>query len=247
MKKLMSKSLGRFLSAMRILLRPIGFIKKAVTAKISPPIRIKLTRQNLMISLPVDQGAKLHILPRPGANGGRVSFSVEKNDESYILQASPDVSPLATYKTEQEAYQALAAINKALTGNVIGKWIIRLVLAWLIWLFATSYMEVSKQSAISNENVLGYEPSAVAPNIQTEPAQYQVTPSVAGPHGGDLSDYIYQQAMLAKDKAQKDALPPKTGTTGGSNGLAGFGLKAVNSAGTGVGCDPALAFKVPTK
>lgn len=233
MKKLKIKTLACLLG------KSIGMLKRAVTSKFRPPVRVKLTRQNLIITLPASHGGDLHIFPRQGS---RLSFFVDQDESQYALRTLPDHTTLALYSSPQEAYRALGILNKALTGFSIGKWVFRLVLLWLIWLFATSYMEVTKRSA-PPENVLGYE--SFTPNIQTDPPQYQAIPSATGPNGGDLSEYIYQQAMLAKDKAEKDALPPKTGTTGGSDGLAGFGLKAVNSEGTGVGCDPKLAFKVP--
>lgn len=250
MKKLKTENLGWLKTlASAIFVTPtmalVGYAKR----KLSPPLKVKLTRQSLMISLPASQGGRLHILPRPGGSSGltRTFEIVTAGDGKFALQASPDNLALATYESEPEAALALGAINTALTGSMLWKWAFRLVLVWLAWLFVTSYMEVSRQSpSAATPDVLGLAPTPGAlPNIPSGPAAFQSIPTVTGPDGGDLSSYIFQQAKAAQQKAQKDALPPKAGVDNAA-GLEGFGLKgATGSNGSGEGCDPKLAFKVP--
>lgn len=62
----------------------------------------------------------------------------------------------------------------------------------------------------------------------------------------DLSAYIFQKAKAAQQQAQKEALPPKAGAENAA-GLEAFGLKGATANGSGEGCDPKLAFKVPQK
>lgn len=240
MKKLMIEKLGKQL------LRPFFVLSVWAKHKISPPLKVSLTRQSIMILLPENQGGRLHILPRPGGASGltRTFEVVAIEGEKYALKASPDNLALATYSTESEAALALFTLNKALTGNLVLKWGFRLFFVWLAWLLITSYMAVSQQVA-HKPDIFGLgtpQGLGIVPNIPSEPAQFQQTPSVNGQEGGDLSNYIYQQAMLAKEKSQKDSLPPKVGVDNTAN-LAGFGLKN----GSGEGCDPKLAFKAPQK
>lgn len=241
MKKLMIKNLGKQF------LRPFIALSGWAKRKLSPQLKVRLTRQSIMISLPANQGGRLHILPLPrpgGASGLTRTFEVIPVDGGkYALKASPDSLVLASYPSEVEAARALFTLNKALTGNLVLKWGFRLFLVWLAWLFITSYMEVSQHTNSSKPDILGLAQGAI-PNIPSEPAPFQTTPSVNGQGGGDLSNYIYQQAMLAKDKAQKDLLPPKVGVDNAA-GLATFGLKGAD--GSGEGCDPKLAFKAPQK
>lgn len=248
MMKLKSESLGRLLRW------PVqGFVAWA-KRKMSPPLRVKLTRQSLMISLPASQGGRLHILPRPGgASGLTRTFEVlPQPDGKFALKATPDDLALAAYETESEAALALATLNKALTGSVVWKWSFRLFVAWIAWLFVTSYMAVSQQSATANSpdalsfGQLPQIPQGALPNIPAEPAAFQSIPSAAAPDGGNLSDYIFQQAKKAQQQAQKDAQPPKVGADNAA-GLEAFGLKGAASGGSGEGCDPKLAFKVPQK
>lgn len=251
MKKLMIKSLGwsRLLAAV-IFVRPVNSLFGWAKRKVAPPIKVRLTRQSLMISLPASQGGRLHILPRPGGVSGltRTFEVVMVGDGKYALKASPDDLALATYPSEPEAALALATLNKVLTGGLVWKWVFRLFLLWLGWLFVTSYMEVSQQAAGStNPDIQGLGTTqGGAPNIPSGSAPFQSIPSAAAPGGGDMANYIYQQAVQAKEKAQKDALPPKAGVDN-ADSLAGFGLKGVDSKGSGEGCDPKLAFKVPQK
>lgn len=244
MKKLKIENLGR------LFLRPVTMLVEWAKRRMSPPLRIKMTRQSLMISLPASQGGRLHILPRPGGSSGltRTFEVVAAGEGKFTLQASPDNLALATYASQREAALALATLNKALTGSIVWKWAFRLVLAWLAWLFITSYMEVSQQNANAvKPDVLGLGPApqGTLPNIPAEPAAFQSIPSVTAPDGGDLSNYIFQKAKAAQ-LAQKDALPPKAGVDNAA-GLEAFGLKGAAGGGSGEGCDPKLAFKVPQK
>lgn len=254
MKKLMIKILAWLKSlALTIFVQPIVAITQWTKRKVSPPLKIRLTRQSLMISLPASQGGRLHILPRPGSASGLTrTFEVVIRPESqYELRASPDNLALATYSSKAEAALALSALNKAFTGSLVWKWGFRFFLVWLAWLFITSYMEVRAQrSNPSRPDIIAMGPAQGGglpsmPNIPLEPDQFQPTPSPAAPTGSDLTNYIYQQAKLAQEKSQKDALPPKAGVDNVA-GLAAFGLKA-ESNGSVAGCDPKLAFKVPQK
>lgn len=241
MKKLMIKNWAA--GAARILLiRPLSALWGLAERKFSPPLKVKLTRNSLMILLPASHGGQLHILPRPGgATGTFWTCEVTQADDGYSLIAGPQNQVLATYAEKSDAAHALLIINKALTDSQLWKWGFRIFLAWLLWLFVTSYIEVSQRQAAAGPDVLGYAPAQdLMPVIPSEPAPYQTTPSVAGPAEGDLSSYIYEQAM----KAQKDALPPKVGVDNPA-GLAAFGLKA--EGGSGEGCDPKLAFQAPQK
>lgn len=252
MKKLMIKSLGWLsLVASVILVKPVKICLGWAKRKVSPPLKVSLTRQSLMISLPANQGGRLHILPRPGGASGRtMTFEVAKplravDVEEYVVMSRPDDLVLATYTSEAEAAQALATLNKALTGSLLWKWGVRLFLVWLAWLFVTSYIEVRQRTSNSSrQDIVAGE--FAAPNIPSEPAAFQANPSVASPEGEDLSAYIFQQAKAAQLKAQKDALPIKAGVDNAAS-LTGFGLKDAGSNGSGGGCDPKLAFKVPTK
>lgn len=252
MKKLMIKKLGR------VLAWPVLAIYGWAKVKVVPPLRIRLSRQTLMIALPANQGGSVHILPRPGgATGLRKSFEVFASTNSqYELRVTPDDLMLATYSNEAEARLALSFINKTLTESLFWKWAMRFVLLALMLLFVIGAVESSRQKAADNAkpDIFGLAPDpstvvASAPNIPTEPAAYQAMPSLASPGGGDLSSYIYQQARLAQEKAKNEARAPKAGAED-SNGLAGFGLKDVDGTGSNTssqGCDPALAFKVPQK
>lgn len=242
MKKLMIKNW--LLGAVRFVFSPLTGLFRWTRRKISPPLKVRLTRLSLMISLPENQGGRLHILPRPGGTSGQsLTFEVMKEDENYSLKASPDKLVLATYSNQADAAHALLVLNKALTGNPLWKWGSWLFLAWLGWLFATSYMEVSQKQAAGKPDVLGYGAAQeVIPVIPSEPAPFQATPSVNSQDAGNLSNYIYQQAIKVQDQAQKDALPPKVNVENAA-GLAAFGLKTAS----GEGCDPKLAFKAPEK
>jgi len=98
MKKLKIENLGR------LFLRPKTLLAEWAKRRMSPPLRIKLTRQSLMIALPASQGGRLHILPRPGGSSGLTrTFEVVAREGQFALQASPDNMALATYATEAEA------------------------------------------------------------------------------------------------------------------------------------------------
>ena len=268
MKKLMIKNW--LLGAVRFVFSPLTGLFRWTRRKISPPLKVRLTRNSLMISLPANQGGLLHVLPRPGgafAFGVSRTFLVAHEGERYVLKMSaaggldelpeavlfsdesdksnqaPDTYELASYEKQSDAAHALLILNNALTGNILWKWGFRIFLVWLGWLFVTSYMEVSQKQAAGKPDVLGYGAAQeVIPVIPSEPAPFQATPSVSGQDTGNLSNYIYQQAIKAQDQAQKDALPPKVSVDNAA-GLAAFGLKTAS----GEGCDPKLAFKAPEK
>lgn len=253
MKKLMFRKLAN------VLAWPCVAIYGWAKAKVAPPLKIRLSRQTLMIALPVSQGGRLHILPRPGgATGLRKTFEVAMTEDGrHRLRVTPDDLTLATYENEADAMLALSFINKSLTVDSFWKWSVRFGLVVLIALSVMGAVESSRQNAASNvakPDIFGLAPDpstvvAAAPNIPSDPAPYQAMPSLASPGGGDLSSYIYQQARLAQDKARNEARAPKAGAED-PNGLAGFGLKDVDGTGSNTssqGCDPALAFKVPQK
>ena len=253
MKKLMIKKLAHGFAW------PFAAIFGWAKNKISPPLRIRLSRQTLMIALPADKGGAVHILPRPGGTTGlRKSFEVSGiPGGQYDLRVTPDDLTLASYADEANARQALAFINKTLTQSLFWKWAIRFFVLAIAASFVMGAVETSRQNGANNAgkpDIFGVAPDpstviASAPNIPTEPAPYQAMPSLAAPGGGDLSNYIYQQARLAQEKAKNEAREPKAGIVD-SNGLAGFGLKDVDGTGSDTssqGCDPALAFTVPKK
>ncbi len=238
-KKSMIKNLGR------IAMWPLTGLFRWAKLRIAPPLRVKVTRQSLMISLPASQGGRLHILPRQSAVGAQPStFEVVEGDGQYMLQAGPNSFVLATYTSAAEAARALSTLNKALTGSLLWKWGSRAALAWVAWLFVTSYMEVvSHGTNATKPDVLGLGPAmGTVPAIPSGPAAFQSIPSVTAPDGGDLSEYIVRQAKAAQQKAQIEATPPKAGADNGA-GLEAFGLKGASKE----GCDPDLAFKVPQK
>lgn len=267
MKKLRIENLWQVVSWLRLLLatilvRPVAAGIKWMKRKMLPPVKIRVTRHDIVVALRERAGWKVHLLARPGVASVRsrtfelvaipaapAGANYADSGPQYQLVTRPEDITLATYASESEAALALATLNKALTGSFVWKWVFRLVLAWLAWLFVTSYMEVSRQSAANaaTPDALGLAaptPGAL-PTIPSGPAAFQSIPSVTGPDGGDLSNYIFQQAKAAQQKAQKDALPPKAGVDDAA-GLEAFGLKgATNSNGSGEGCDPKLAFKVP--
>lgn len=270
MKKLMIKNW--LLGAVRFVFSPLTAFIGWTKRKISPPLKVRLTRNSLMISLPANHGGLLHVLPRPGgAFGVSKTFLVANEGKRYVLKMSaaggldelpeavlfsdesdksnqaPDTYELASYEKQSDAAHALLVLNKALTGNPLWKWGSWLFLVWLGWLFVTSYMEVSQKQAAGKPDVLGYGAvQEVMPVIPSEPAPFQATPSVNSQDTGNLSNYIYQQAIKVQDQAQKDALPPKVSVDNAA-GLAAFGLKTAGSKGSGEGCDPKLAFKAPEK
>lgn len=253
MKKLMIKKLARGLAW------PFTAFFGWAKRKVSPPIRIRLSRQTLMIALPADLGGAVHILPRPGgASGLRKSFEVSvRPGGEYDLRVTPDDLTLATYTDEANARQSLAYINKTLTQSLFWKWSGRLVFLFFAVLFVMGTVDASRQRAGSSANkpdIFGVAPDpstllSSAPSIPSEPATFQPTPSAVAPTGADLSTFIYQQAKEAQEKARNDAREPKAGIVD-SNGLGAFGLKDVDGTGSDTssqGCDPALAFKVPKK
>lgn len=244
MMKMKIKNLGtQFLGLLRAF---VAWAMAWAKLKLSPPLRVRMTRQSLMISLPESQGSKLHVLPRPGASGLTRTFEVVNEEGKFALRASPDATALATYDNAAEAALALSTLNKALTRSQVWKWSLGLFLVWLTWLFVTSYIDVSRQNNTNGNkpDVVGFAPGL--PNIPADPPAYQAIPSAAGPGGTELSAYIFQQAKAAQKRAQNDALPPKAGADNAA-GLSAFGLKGAESNGSGEGCDPKLAFKVPGK
>lgn len=248
MKKLTIKDLGG------LFLWPFKAFRGWAQRKMAPPLRIKMTRDSLMIALPASQGGRLHVLPRPGGRSGLArTFEVLPVPEGgFALMARPDAGPLATYDTEIEALAALATLNKVFTANAIWKWAFRLFLAWLVWLFVTSYMDVVQQQSSTSQmrpDLLGQAVRPAGPvaeympAIPSEPEAFRAVPSVKAPDGSDLADYIFKQAKAAQAKGEKDALPPKV-SVDNAKALESFGLKGAAQA-AGEGCDPDMAFKVP--
>lgn len=208
-------------------------VKKLVRSR-QPQMKFKLTRKNLFVWLPAAQGGDLHVLPRPGI-AGTMTFNVAAAGDAYALQliaGEAPAKPLATFGSEKEAKQALAALNHALTGTRIFKWAVWALIAWFVWLFITSYLQVASGGAAE-------KPAEFTPPVAMGP---QAMPSVGAAEGSaNLSDYIYQQAMAAKARADHANMPPTNG--GDTKGLDAFGLKTEGQAGPG--CDPGLAFTVP--
>ncbi len=240
MKKSMIKNLLKQLAS-AVISRPWTAVRARVQQKVSPPLKVRITRKNLMLILPARLGGQFHILPNPVSSGTPINFDITSVDDGrFALRMMPSGSLLASYPTQAEAFLALAALAKALTLNPLWKWGFRLFLAWLAWLFLTSYIEVRQQMANG--------PGAVVntANIPAEAAPFQAAPSAAELTGGDLSEYIYSQAMAAKEKAQREAQPIKAGQENAA-GLTAFGLKGVDGKNAVEGCDPNLAFKVPTQ
>jgi len=212
-------------------------VKSAVAAARRQRVKFKLTRKNLFVWLPEPHGGGLHVLPRPGQSAP-MSFKIAQAEAGYALEmVLADAAPksLATFATEGDAKEALVKLNKALTGTRVFKWAAWAVVAWLAWLFVTSYLQVTANAAGSTQPEFS-PPAAMEP---------QAMPSVAAAEGGsaNLSDYIYQQAMAAKAKAEHSNMPPTSG--GDAKGLDSFGLKTEGQAGPG--CDPGLAFTVPAQ
>lgn len=228
---------------------------------VRPTVKVKLTRKNLYLSYPAKKTGEFHVLPRPGT-AGAISFLIEAGEESALGNeyglwlrdqgAGSGGMLLGSFATREEAQAVLSKINNLLTGSKIGKWAVRAVLLWLVYLFVTSYMQVSQQAgnAVAAANPAAFVPPANT-GFQDLPS---VTPAAAPvaadaaeqipgvPPGGDnLSNYIYAQAMAAKAKAEHESMPPKTG--GETAGLDSFGLDAGGQ--KGPGCDPKLAFKAP--
>ncbi|CAG9169769.1 serpin family protein [Cupriavidus pinatubonensis] len=210
-----------------------------------PEIKVKLTRKNLIISLPASQGGALHMLPRPGTTEA-VRFAVEQSEGMFALQmaATGQTVSLATFSGEHDAQAALSKVNKALTGNQLVKWSVRIFVLWIVWLLVTSYLQVSQQAHA--EGVASSAPAAFTPPPGTG---FQPFPSVAAAvapqaTSGNLADEIYQAAMQAKTRAEHENMPPKVNDN--TAGLDGFGLDSGASQ-AGPGCDPKLAFKVEQK
>jgi len=214
----------------------IKSVRNAVAAARRQRVKFKLTRKNLFIWLPDAQGGGLHVLPRPG-QGAPMSFKVATTENAFALEmviGDACARSLATFDSESAAREALAKLNKELTGTRVLKWAAWAVIAWLTWLFVTSYLQVTANAAAQAEPEFT-PPAAMQP---------QAMPSVAAAEGnGNLSDYIYQQAMAAKAKAEHNNMPPTSGQD--TKGLDGFGLKTEGQAGPG--CDPGLAFTVPAQ
>lgn len=166
-----------------------------------------------------------------------MSFKVATTENAFALEmviGDACARSLATFDSESAAREALAKLNKELTGTRVLKWAAWAVIAWLTWLFVTSYLQVTANAAAQAEPEFT-PPAAMQP---------QAMPSVAAAEGnGNLSDYIYQQAMAAKAKAELNNMPPTSGQD--TKGLDGFGLKTEGQAGPG--CDPGLAFTVPAQ
>lgn len=234
-----------------------GALVSKVMGVVRPTVKVKLTRKNLYLSYPAKKTGEFHVLPRPGT-AGAISFLIEEGKESsYGLWlrdqgAASGGMLLGSFATREEAQAVLSKINNLLTGNKIGKWAVRAFLLWLVYLFVTSYMQVSQQAgnAVAAANPAAFVPPANT-GFQDLPSVTPAAGSVAAdateqipgvPPGGDnLSNYIYAQAMAAKAKAEHESMPPKTG--GETAGLDSFGLDAGGQ--KGPGCDPKLAFKAP--
>ncbi|MCM3609144.1 hypothetical protein M4D49_27040 [Cupriavidus pauculus] len=218
---------------------------RKLTKVFRPEIKVKLTRKNLIISLPASQGGAIHVLPRPGSTGA-VRFAVEQSEGVFALQmaAAGQTMALATFPGEPDAQAALSKVNKALTGNQLVKWIVRIFVLWLVWLLFTSYLQVSQQAHA--DGLASNAPAAFTPPPSTG---FQPFPSVAAATApqatsGNLADEIYQAAMQAKTRAEHENMPPKVNDN--TTGLDGFGLDSGASQ-AGPGCDPKLAFKVEQK
>lgn len=228
---------------------PGAFVRRVMRV-MRPSVKVKLTRKNLYLSYPAKMTGELYVLPRPGT-AGAVSFAIEEGEDvAYVLWlrepgSTPGATPLGSFASREEAQAVLSKINHLLTGNQIGKWVVRAILLWFTYLFVTSYLQVSQQGG--NE-VAAADPAAFVPPLNTgfqelpSVAAAQQMPGVAAGAGDNLSNYIYEQAMAAKAKAEHESLPPKTG--GETAGLDGFGLDSGGSQ-QGPGCDPKLAFTAP--
>lgn len=227
-----------------------GALVRRVMGVMRPSVKVKLTRKNLYLSYPGKKTGEFYVLPRPGS-AGFVSFTITENEhKAYELLLREPGSVLGTmslgsFASREDAQVVLSKINHLLTGSQIGKWAVRALLLWFIYLFVTSYMQVSQQSG---DEVAAVDSAAFVPPPNTG---FQELPSVAAAQpmpgapadaGANLSNYIYEQAMAAKAKAEQESMPPKTG--GETAGLDGFGLDSGASP-NGPGCDPKLAFTAP--
>ena len=102
----------------------IKSVRNAVAAARRQRVKFKLTRKNLFIWLPDAQGGGLHVLPRPG-QGAPMSFKVATTENAFALEmviGDACARSLATFDSESAAREALAKLNKELTGTRVLKW-----------------------------------------------------------------------------------------------------------------------------
>ncbi|KAG0166433.1 hypothetical protein DFQ30_007198 [Apophysomyces sp. BC1015] len=217
-------------------------IWRKLKAALRPSVKVKLTRKNLFITLAGDLGGEFHVLPRAGLTEA-TKFAVAASGDGYVLEMTSGggKASLAHFPGEGEARAALEKLNKALTGNQVGKWIGRAVVLWLGWLLVTSYLQVSQpaqESALESN-----APTAFMPPPSTGLQEFPTASAADGlqAKSENLADDIYQQAMAAKARAERENMPPKVNDN--TTGLDSFGLDT--GAQAGPGCDPKLAFKVP--
>ncbi|MDH0342143.1 hypothetical protein [Chromobacterium haemolyticum] len=235
--------------------RIAGVVAHKVGNVLRSRVKMKLTRKNLYLSYPSRASGEFYVLPRPGLVGA-VGFSVAKSsDESYELRlrqlgADDEGMLLGSFSSRDEAQLVLAKLNKMLTSSQIGKWVARAFVVWVVYLFVTSYLQVSQQAGgVAAASSTAFVPPANTgfqdlPSVAAADPAQQANPIPGVPAGAsnNLSDYIYQQAMKAKERAEHESMPPKAG--GDTAGLDGFGLDSGASK-QGPGCDPKLAFTTP--
>jgi hypothetical protein len=242
----------------------LGILARKIRGYSRQGVKVKLTRKNLYISFPASSDGQFYILPRPGLSNP-VGFSVKEQGDVFVLvvenpsgnmadeaqpsslcrfQSRKHVSmQLGRFTTREEAQAVLGRINKLLTGNHLGKWVVRVFALWVVYMVATSFMQVESTRATAATDpsaftVPGNPTPQAFPSVSADSGTANSGPGV--PNSGDVSNFIYQQAMAAKAQATHQNMPPAT--DGDAPGLSGFGLDAGSPKG---GCDPKLAFKVP--
>jgi len=229
-------------------------LARRVANGIRPAAKVSLTRKDIKIRFSEALGGELVIVPRSFLEKGVVRFALTSPVDgghqlvlSTGLGTGESVQVIGKFNDEAAGRKVLAKINSALLSNRFVKWSVRIFIAWLAWLYVSSFAQATRQPS---QPVAANDLPAAAmlpPNSQPSalPSLAAAGPAVAMPQSDDLADSIYRQAMAAGAAANQQKLPPQAGDTTTAD-LAGFGLdgSASPAGGAPAGCDPKLAFHV---
>lgn len=248
-------------------------------AKAEATVTLKKKRLVVEIVKPVFQ---CHMLELKDYGLSAVTFVLEKEDEHFSVVAmtqnehrrsdEPLYNELFRAKVASEGagVHIIRDINKLLTKRLsLLKVFFGIVLAWLAWLFVSSYIDVIRAgnnatgtSALGSleQQMMPASPSLGAEGLpklpgdaksQIYPAARLAKPAESLPYATpimppetDVAKSIYDTAMAAQTKAFRDNAPAMPSDI--TSGLESFGLSPDIDSGqtVGPGCDPKLAFKV---
>lgn len=246
---------ARGFSVVRSALQRVAALARAARLRWASRLKVRSSREVLVAFVPEPNGGAVHVIPRidryTGHSRSFQVFEVEDAEMPFDVWMVPQRVPgedgpgwvhIGSWRSAEEAQRAVRTIGAGLCASVFWRWSFRLGLAGLAWLLISSYLEVRSGAMPGVPGGLAQGPTSLGGpealvQIPLGPSPFVPAPGLDAPRG-DVAAHIRNEAALAQRLAEKDSMPPKTGST---DGLEGFGLKIDR----GPGCDPKLAFKAP--